>query len=302
MRGKRSCSLAAGAIAVLAALAITLPAQASAPRSAGGVRFSISLSRNRLSYRGAPAILSIRMRTSARGQTAGIGLNASGWPDRNVIGSPVDFGAASISGAGKITGGFATSGGGFGAGPHCVRGPLEPGGGGQVVSLPPNSVTVLSYPVHFAAPPWPQVRPRVGVWAYVPANGAGARAYQLGSRRLRAAGRTGVRISLSVKRGAVRVNRYGQAVIPQGANVLIAGSTDPAVPGARVWIAAKTGARHPQHVKRIAIGSARTSSDGSFQIWWRPPHRQGYLLVARLPHPAAAHLPDRGCDLSLDVR
>lgn len=188
------------------------------------------------------------------------------------------------------------------AGPRCVRGPLEPGGGGQRVSLPPNSVTVLSYPVRLAAPPWPGVRPTAGVWAYVPAQDPGARAYQLGSRRLRAVGQSGVRISLAVKRGEVRVNRSGAAVVRHGANVLIAGTTDPPVARARVWMSAKTSTRDGEHVKRIAIGSAVTSSDGSFQISWRPPHRRGYLLFARLPHPGGGYLPDRGCDLSLNVR
>lgn len=301
MRGKRGCSLAVCAGAVLAGLAATLPAQASPPRTAGGVRFSIRLSTHRLRYRGAPAILSIRMQTGAQSQTAGIGLNASNWPDRNVIGSPIDFGGASISGAGMITGGFGNGGGDLGAGPHCLRGPLEPGGGGQVVSLPANSVTVISYPVRLTAPPWPGIRPTVGVWAYVPASGRGARAYQLGSRRLRTVGRTGERISLSVKRGEVREDRAGQPVVRRGAHVLIAGTTDPSVAGARVWLTAKTGTHDGEHVKRVAIGSAKTSSDGSFQIWWRP-HRRGYMIFARLPHAGAGLLADRGCDLSLDVR
>ena len=294
----RSYLLVASVGSALAVMAAAFPAHASAPVTAGSIRFSLRLSSHRLGY-GSEVVLYIRMQTGARGQTAGVGLSASGWPERNVLGSAITFRGQRISGAGRITGGFGVSGGGYAAGPLCVRGTLQTGGGGPQVSLPPHSVTVLSYRVRLAAPPWPGLRPTVGAWAYVPAMGNGARAYRLGSLRLRTVGQTGVKISLTAKRGITRVNRYGGAVVHHGAKVQIAGRTDPPIAGANLAILAETG--ESPHVTRTTIGSVMTSSDGSFHIWWRPPHRGGYMVLARLSHPGPSYLPDRACDLSLIV-
>lgn len=294
IRGYLLATSVGSAVAVVAA---TLPAYASPGKTAGSIRFSLRLSSHRLRY-GSEVVLSIRMQTGTHGQTAGVGLSASNWPQRDVYGSAVAFGGQRISGAGSITGGFGTSPGGYAAGPMCVRGPLQTGDGGPVVSLPPHSVTVLSYKVRLADPPWPGMRPTVGAWAYVPAMGRGARAYNLGAIRARAVGQTGVRISLSVTHGAGHPHGGWGPVARKGKSVLIDGGTDPALAGARVVLSAATYGRHQT---RVAIGSTRTSGD-AFQISWRAPRRGRYMVIARVSHPGGHHLPDRGCDLKLTVR
>ncbi len=302
MGGKHSHVLAVCLGSAVAAAAATLPAQASPPTTVRGIRFSIKLSTHRLSFGGAQALLSIRMQTGAHSQTAGIGLDSSNWPDRNVLGSPIAFGGPEISGAGRITGGFSTDGGGRGGRiPFCSRGPVNTGGGGQRVSLPPHSVTVISYPLRLSAPAWPGLRPTVGVWAYIPAMGHGARTYELGSRRLSTVGQSGIRISLSASRGITRVNRSGDSVAHHGARVLISGTTDPSIAGARLLISANIFRTQGPHETRVRIGSAVSASDGSFHIWWRVPRAGLYMVVAHLRHPGPDYLPDRGCDLSILV-
>lgn len=283
----------------LAAAGAAFPAHASAPVKAGSIRFSISLSTDRLQY-GSNATLYIRMQTGAHGQTAGIGLNSSAWPDRNVLGSPIALGRPRISGPGQITGSWAASGGGYGHMPLCVRGPLDNGFGGPSVSLPANSVSVLAYSVRLAAPPWPGLRATVAVSAYVPAMGHASRAYQLGSRRLRTVGHTGVRISLAAH--GARVNRSGDVVVQHDTHVLITGQTAPRIPGARLRIFADTYRTQGSHLTRLSIGSAVSSGDGSFDIRWLPPSTGTYMIVAHLHHPGPSYLPDRGCDLSIAVR
>ena len=293
VRGVRRYLLVVCVGAALAGIAVTSPARASAPTAGASVRFSMTLSPDRLRYRGRPALVSIRLRTGAGGERAGVGLTASGWPDVNVLGSPIAIGRPWISGAGRITGGFASGGGGFPGGvPLCVRGTLPGAGGGEDVLLPPETVTVLNYRVRLAAPPWPGFKPTVDAFVHVPAIDPGASAHRSGSLRLRTIGRTGVRISLSLTRGATHAGSDPYPVVRRGVNVLIAGRTNPPLRGVRLEVTANSYHRsHARlHETRITIGPAATSSDGTFAISWHPTRHGIYMITAQLRHPGRRYL------------
>ena len=204
----------------------------------------------------------------------------------------------------RITGGFASGGGGFPGGvPLCVRGTLPGAGGGEDVLLPPETVTVLNYRVRLAAPPWPGFKPTVDAFVHVPAIDPGASAHRSGSLRLRTIGRTGVRISLSLTRGATHAGSDPYPVVRRGVNVLIAGRTNPPLRGVRLEVTANSYHRsHARlHETRITIGSAATSSDGTFAISWHPTRHGIYMITAQLRHPGRRYLADSGCDLTLSV-
>ena len=102
-----------------------------------------------------------------------------------------------LSGAGRITGRFAS--GGAASTLLCSRGAAPPDGVGVDVSLPPNSTTILSYTARLAVPPWPGLRPTIGAYAYLPATDTtgGGTARQLGVKQLIPAGVTRDHVILS---------------------------------------------------------------------------------------------------------
>ncbi len=231
-----------------------------------------------------------------------MGLTPSGWPDHRVLGSPLAVTGPRIAGAGRITSGFGSSGGGLPHVPICSRGTFVEGARGVDVSLPANSVTTLRYRVRLSAPPWPGLTATVGAYAYVPAVGQGIAARRLGIRRLITVGRTGIRISLGAH-GTVRRHGISDPIVPRGRQVLIAGTTQPRVGHARVRIAAEAYiGRHADRLRDIEIGARTTASDGGFAIRWRPSQPGTYMVTAQLSHPGDGDFADRGCDLSVIAR
>ncbi len=260
----------------------------------------MTVSARRISYGGPPVVFSIRMRTGRSAQTAEVGLTQSGWPQAGVFGSPFRFASQRISGAGKITGSFSPGGGGLPGGvPICTRGFVD-SGGGVVVSLPANSLTTLSYKVGLAAPAWPGLRPTIGAYVSAPAVNPGKPYQSLETQPLTVVGNTGVEISLFTSIGKTR-RPVNNAFVPARGTALITGRTEPHLAGRRLRIAAETYVGE-QRLDRTEIGWAKTASDGSFRIRWRPARAGSYLILASLAHPGAGYLPDRGCNLSLTAR
>jgi hypothetical protein len=273
--------------------------------AAGPIAFSLRVSASRLGFAGRPVSLSIRMQTAGMPATAGIGLVTSGWPDPGVVGAPLAFGSPRLSGPGKITSGFASSGGDLAGGaPFCQRGAYSPDGGGVDVSLPADTVTTLSYTVRYAAAPWPGMTPTMAAFAYVPAVNPGGSARSLGSVRLRTVGRVGLRISLS----ALHVSRpVPHTIIPRmrhGQLTTIVGRIAPLVRNALVRVVAES-YPHParsDRLRRTLIGTAVTNDAGAFRINWRPRFAGAYMISAA-PTRTQTNTPgDVGCDLTLDVR
>ncbi len=274
--------------------------------TAGPITFSMRLSSLRLSVRRRPVVLSIRMQTAGTSGTAGIGLVASRWPDPAVFGIPLALGSPRISGPGMITGGFASGGISLPGGvPLCFRGADSPDGGGVEVSLPANTTSTLTYTVGYAAAPWPQLRPTVGAFAYVPAvSNTGSPATSLGTVHLLTAGRYGLRISLSAP-NAVRLGANDLARrVHRGGTVTIVGKTAPLLPDALVKVVADYYA-HPNldhgHRQEL-IGTARTNRAGIFHVGWRPRRNGDYLIVATPIATRPKPNGDSGCDLTLAVR
>jgi hypothetical protein len=159
----------------------------------------------------------------------------------------------------------------------------------------------FSYEVRFAAPPWPGLRPTVGAYAYVPAVGPDEAARSLGTQRLAAVGRTGVRISLAA-RGTILRHGDVDPMVRHGGTVLIIGTTDPRVAHALLRVGAERYVGNDERLRRTEIGAAKTGNDGSFRIPWRPSQSGTYMITADLAHPGDRHFADRACELSLVAR
>lgn len=296
----------AGSGARLTPIAARGSATDAASATAGPITFSMRLSSSRLRFRGRPVVLSIRMQTAGTSGTAGIGLMPSGWPDPAVFGVPLAFGSPRISGPGTITGGFASGGIGFPGGvPLCFRGADSPDGGGVDVSLPANTTSTLTYTVGYAAAPWPQLRPTIGGFAYVPAvSNTGSPATSLGTVHLVTAGRPGLRISLSARHAARLGANDPTRRVHRGRTVTIMGKTAPLLPEALVKVVADYYA-HPnldQGHRQELIGTAHTDRAGIFHVHWRPRRNGIYLIVATPIATRPTPNGDSGCDLTFAVR
>jgi hypothetical protein len=270
------------------------------------VAFSMRLSSFWLRFRGRPVVLSIRMRTAGSSATAAVGLTTSSWPDPGVLGVPLHVGSPRLSGPGTITGGFASGGAGQLAGvPVCFRGAVSPAGYGVDVSLPANTITTLTYTVRYAVAPWPRLRPTIGAFVNVPAvNNHGTRASSLGPMRLKTAGRSGVRISLSAPHAPELVPNAAERRVSRGRIVTIVGRTAPRLAHALVKVTAEYYA-HPNlntGLRQELIGTARSDRAGIFRVDWRPRSDGAYVIAAKpvSTHPASPQ--DVGCDLTLTVR
>jgi hypothetical protein len=302
MRGRQLWAVFGWCLALAAIATVVVPVGVGAAGSPSRVRFSIGISGHRLRYRGAAVVLAIRIRTGGSPGSAGVGLTQSGWPDHRVLGSSLAVTGPRIVGAGRITSGFGSSGGGLPHVPICSRGTFVEGARGVDVSLPANSLTTLRYRVRLAAPPWPGLTATVGGYAYVPAVGQGIPARTLGARRVTTVGPTGVRISLGAH-GTIRRHGISDPIVPRGRQVLIAGTTQPRISHERVRIAAEAYiGRHAERLRDIEIGARTTASDGRFQIWWHPSPPGTYMVTAQLSHAGDGDFADRGCDLSLTAR
>jgi hypothetical protein len=276
----------------------------SVPGRSAPLRSSLRVTDERLSMRGAPALLGIVLRAGATSQTIGVGLIQSGWPDPRVSGSPLAISDPHVTGAGQITGGFASAGGGLAVGaPVCVRGGPSFDGGGVDVSLPANSRTTLVYAIRLAALPWPGLRPTITAYAYVPAINPGYPARALGTVRFIPTGRTGVRISLATDPPRAR-DQFGDTVLPRGATVRITGRTEPQIRNTPVRVTAERYAepRANADARRTTVGTTRTRHDGTFAISFTAHQPGRYLIIASLRNGNRTHLADSGCDLTLDVR
>jgi hypothetical protein len=238
------------------------------------------------------------MRTGSTAATVALGLAPSGWPDRFVSGSPFGIADPRVSGAGRVTGGFAAAEAGLPRTGYCARGAAVDFGG-ITLSLPAHSVTTVRYRVRLAAPVWPGMRPSVLAYAAVPAIDPGGGPWQrLGRVRLTRVGRTGVRIVLRAAAGARMSGRGEGALVRLGRPVLIAGSTRPRLVHAALRVAAVSLARSSRP-RRLAIRAIRTGADGRFSVSWRPPTAGTYVITATVVRGTSAYVSDTGCDLTL---
>jgi hypothetical protein len=271
------------------------PVPAAAPPT-----FTLTLSKGRLSYKGTPLTLAIRIRTGASPQTAGVGLTASNWPDPAVTGSPLKVSEPTVSGAGTLVSHFVSSGVAL-AGPLCSRGTFIDGAGGVDLALPANALTTLTYQVTLAAPPWPGLTPTLGAFAYVPAMGQGIPGRQLGQVKVPTGGPTGVRITLTAP-GATRPTQPGGAfVVHHGGTVAIRGTTAPAARHALVRLAMRSYPHIGLTLPPTPIGTTHTNGRGRFTLTWRAPRPGAYQISAAIPRPGHGLLPDRTCDLPISV-
>jgi hypothetical protein len=165
-------ALRMASVALIGGLAVFVILWTRALGGPSGVRFSLALSSHRLGPGGTPVYVIITIRTGESAQTVGLGLNESGWPSREVVGSPVAFSEEHVWGGGVVTGHFAAAGVGY-ARFTCFRGTWLDGGGVDL-RLPPRSTTHVAYRLGIAAPPWPGMRATISAYAYVPAVGSGA--------------------------------------------------------------------------------------------------------------------------------
>ncbi len=269
--------------------------------SGNGIAFSLHLSGQHLAYGGRSEVFSVRMSTRGSGETAGVGLTQSGWPDPGVGGSPLVVSHETLSGAGRVTGHFAS--GGAASTLLCSRGAAPPDGGGVDVSLPPNSTTSLSYTVRLAAPPWPGMRPTIGAYAYLPATDTtgGGTARQLGVKQLIPAGVTGDHVTLSDSHARGRPRPGHVPSVAARRAVLISGRTDPSLANVRVLLSAQP--YLPAGLGPLTgLGNLRTNSRGRFALQWHPNRPRTYMITAELPHPSAPMLPERSCDLTISTR
>jgi hypothetical protein len=278
-------------------MVLVVPVAAAAP-----VDFSYTVSTHTLRYGGAGAIASVVMRTGASAETVSLGLQPSSWQDRDMYGSPLRTSDQQVTGAGRITGGFASGGGAFAEGASiCDRGGPPDTGGGITLALPANSTTQVSYRVRLAAPPWPAPI-FLGIAVTVPASAPYASAitrYSLGPQQFAVRGPTGVHIQLSATiGGAHRVGDDPYPVAPAGHSVTIRGTTNPEVLRGQVQV----GYRATIGTRRGTIGVVTTDQHGAFHVTWKPPAQGTYTITTSYRHPAAGLLADHNCDLALTVR
>jgi hypothetical protein len=270
-----------------------------------GIGFSLRLSSRRIVFQGQSVVFAVRMQTGGSAETAAIGLTQGGWPDRAVSGSPIAISDETLSGPGRITGGFASAG--ASVNPFellCSRGADRNDGGGVDVLLPANSTSTLSYKMRLAARTWPGIRPTIGAYAYVPAvdpTGGGV-TRELGTEQLAPAGTTGIRVMLSTPE-ARPGPRSSYPTVSSGQTVLIAGMTDPLLADTEIRLAAESYlGRQFATIRTTRIGTTRTNSAGRFRLAWTPSKRGTYVIRADLPHPPPPYRPDRGCDLTITAR
>lgn len=107
------------------------------------------------------------MRTGDSPETVAIEPVVSGWPERDVLGSPLVLSRERIIGTGRITGHFASAG--VSSTSFCSRGGPPADGAGVDSSLPGQSTTTLRYDVKLTAPPWPSKSMSLAVRAGIPA-------------------------------------------------------------------------------------------------------------------------------------
>jgi hypothetical protein len=276
-------------------------ATATATATAAPVTFSYSVSTHSLRYHGAGTKASIKLRTGSSAQTVSLGLQPSRWQDRDMLGSPLQTFDQRVTGAGRITGTFASSCCDVAAGVSiCRRGGSPDTGNGIDLALPADSTTTVSYRVRLAAPPWPAPI-YLGVAVGVPATAQDSSQisyYHLGPEQFTIRGRTGVQIHLAAIAGARREGNASYPVVAAGDTITIAGTTNPKVAGARLQIgyAATTSRRQG------AVGTVTTDRRGAFRIAWKPPASGTYTITSAYTHPAAGLLADHNCDLALLVR
>jgi hypothetical protein len=296
------------------AIVVALPLLAVAPialanvagRTSPAVSFHLSVSRHALSYRGRPAVLSIRMQTGASAETVAIEPMVSVWADPNVIGSPLKLSGERVSGAGRITTHSVSSCCTTTPG-TCARGAPPPEGSGVDLSLPAESTTTLTYRVALAAPPWRHSPMSVSVSAGIPAvaNDPNAiREHELGTRRFTIHGPTGVHITLSLPRGLAE-EHAGELFVAHGRGVTILGRTTPRLRGQRFHVAYQHFRQHPDAppiTSHGSIGTAVTDNNGLFRIAWRPARAGLYVIDATYRQPTRGLLADRTCDLALTVQ
>jgi hypothetical protein len=276
-------------------LLLGVPAATAAP-----VAFTYTASTHVLRYGGAGATVSVAMRTGAAPETVSLGLEPSSWQDRDMFGSPLATSDQRVTGAGRITSMFASSCCDFAAGVSiCQRGGPPDVGDGIDLALPANSTTRVSYRVRLAAPPWPApifLGVVVGVPAQAP-NPTEIDRYQLGPQRFMVRGPTGVHIKLTAGAGARREPGSMYPVVAPRRSVVIAGTTNPRVAGARLQLGYASTTNGPHG----AIGTVTTDSRGAFRISWRPPATGTFTITSAYRHPARGLLADGNCDLALTV-
>ena len=277
---------------------VAAPAASASPVSIRG-----SESSHALRYHGAPVTATLTLRTAATAQTVAVGLQPSVWQDRLMVGSPLRTFDRQISGPGRVTGGYAAGGGTDLPGASaCVRGGPEYAGSGIDLLLPAQSTTRISWRVALAAAPWVPEFTFLGWDIAIPAiasNPADINRY-FTYVPFRIVGPTGVDIRLTASTGthpAAPGAALPYPVVREGRPVRITGVTRPRVAHTRIRIgyAATTGHQHG------TIGTARTNTNGQFEITWRPRTTGTYTITSALPHPPAGLLPDHNCDLALTV-
>ena len=266
-----------------------------------------SLSSPAISLSGPPVTARLSLRTGSVAATVAVGVEPSRWPDADVAGSPLRLTDQTLTGAGRLTGGYAAGGGSRAAGSsQCRRGGPDYQGGGIDLALPANSTTTLSWKVTLAAPPWAFAPTRLGWIIAVPATAkdpAREITYrQVTPVRFHVMPPYGVRIHLRAGTGARPAPR-GSSLFPYpqvklGHPVRIEGSTRPEIARARVRLQAIDTRTH----RRRTIGSTVTGTHGAFAVTWRPPHPGVRTITATLAPHQAGVLADHNCDLALSVR
>jgi hypothetical protein len=241
------------------------------------------------------------MRTGGSAETVALGLEPSNWQDRDMLGSPLRTFDRRITGAGRITGGYASSCCDLAAGASvCRRGGAPDTGNGIDLSLPADSVTTVSYRVALAAPPWPAPI-FLGIAARIPATAAKpdqTTTYHLGPQQFTIRGRTGVHIQLAIPAGTRRVHNEPYPVLAADRTAEITGATHPRVRGAQLRI----GYASTTSTRRGTIGSVTTDARGAFRLAWTPRAKGTYTITSAYPHPAPGLLADHNCDLAITVR
>jgi hypothetical protein len=280
---------------LLTALALSEPAAAAAP-----VTLGYAVSTHTLRFAGQASTVSITLHTGPSAETASLGLDPSSWQDRHVFGSPLRTNDQQVTGAGKITGSFASSCCDFPAGASiCQRGPPPPSASGIDLALPADNTTTVSYRVRLAAPPWPPAPVYLGIVVGVPAiaqSSSDVSFYHLGPVQFDVRGPSGVHIRLAAA-GGRHPRRALYPVVAIGGKVDIVGTTEPKITRARLEIAAvSTTSSH-----RRMIGNVTTDHTGAFRIDWKPRARGTYTITAAYRHPAPGRLADRSCDLAISV-
>jgi hypothetical protein len=210
-----------------------------------------------------------------------------------------------ITGAGHQSGDYASGDpGGFTGASECVRGAPEYEGDGIDLMLPANSRTSVSWQIALAATPWVSQVPAVRWLVGVPASADSSSQItdrQIGPQTFHVRGRTGVAIRLHAGAGAhAPAGHTGlpYRTINAGQRAMILGTTRPRLNHAPIQLtyAATVGHHHGM------IGTAITGPYGTFAINWQPRTRGIDTITAAVRDPPARLLPDRSCDLALDVK